>query len=214
MSDAVIGLLGVALGGLIAIAKEFIVGWTERQRVGRYAAMRIVCVLDEFIERCVWVVLDDGTSEGEPAGRSASGELYCYPVVDQPDPPRFPDDIDWTSIDADLMYRILALPNLARQTEAYISSEAEHSYPPDHDPIFNARWEGYANLGLEAIFLADKLRHEFKLPQLSIEMRDPNWDAGEFFRKKKLEIKNANLTSEKLENNMLDELGDVSKLKT
>ena len=109
------------------------------------------------------VVGDDGTSMGSPAGRTSSGEEFYEPQVQPPPPPSFANDIDWTSLDPTLMYRILALPNRAKETDRIISGRAEHSYPPYYDEIFDARQEGFTDLGLEALSIADQLRRDFKV---------------------------------------------------
>lgn len=190
MSDAVIGLAGVIVGVLAALGKDVVSYWTGRRNAGRYAAVRIVCVLDAYVEKCVDVVHDDGTTEGRPAGRTDSGEEYYSAQVDSPEPPVFADDIDWTSISPDLMYRVLALPNLAVKTERFISDASEHSYPPDYGEFFRARWEGYADLGLEAVSIATALRRQFNLPLTSMEVGNHNWDAARFLEKKKEELEN------------------------
>ena len=188
MNEAIIGFVGVLIGVIATVGKDAVSYWTVRRNAGRYAAVRIICVLDEFVEKCVDVVHDDGTSEGRPAGRTDSGEEYLSAQVDSPPPPVFADDIDWTSISPDLMYRVLALPNLAVKTERFISNASEHAYPPDYGEFFRARWEGYADLGLEALSIATALRRQFNLPLTSMEAGNYNWDAARFFRKKKEEL--------------------------
>lgn len=188
MTEAIIGFAGVLVGVVATLAKDFVSYWIGKRKAGRYAAVRIVCVLDEYVEKCVEVVHDDGTLEGQPAGRTDSGEEYYSAQVDSPAPPVFAGDIDWTSISPDLMYRVLALPNLAIRTERFISAASEHAFPPDYEELFRARWEGYADLGLEALGIANELRRQFKLPLTSMEAGNHNWDAARFFRKKKEEV--------------------------
>lgn len=188
MSDAIIGLAGVIVGVLAALGKDAVAYWTGRRKAGRYAAVRIICVLDEYVEKCVDVVHDDGTSEGRPAGRADSGEEYYSAQVDLPNPPVFADDIDWTSISPELMYRVLALPNLAVRTERFISDVNEYAHPPDYGEFFHARWQGYADLGLEALSIATALRRQFNLPLTSMEVGNHNWDAARIFQRKKAEI--------------------------
>lgn len=188
MNEAIIGFVGVLIGVIATVGKDVVSYWAGRRNAGRYAAVRIVCVLDEYVEKCVEVVHDDGTREGRPAGRTDSGEEYLSAQVDPPQPPGFAGDIDWTSINPDLMYRVLALPNLAVRTERFVSDASEHSYPPDYGEFFRARWEGYADLGLEALSIATALRRQFNLPLTSMEAGHHNWDAARFFRKKKAEL--------------------------
>jgi len=188
MNEAAIGFVGVLIGVVATIGKDVLSYWTGRRNAGRYAAVRIVCVLDRYVEQCVAVVGDDGTMEGRPAGRTDSGEEYYDPQVDSPEPPVFPDDIDWTSINPDLMYRVLALPNLALGTERFVVAASEHSFPPDYAEVFHARWEGYADLGLEALSITTALRRKFNLPEPSIAIGDPEWDSATFFREKKEQV--------------------------
>lgn len=206
MNDAVIGFIGVLVGVVATVGKDVVSYWTGRRNAGRYAAVRIVCLLDRYVEKCVEVVGDDGTAEGRPAGRTLGGEEYYDPQVATPEPPVFPDDIDWTSISADLMYRVLALPNLALGTERFIIAASEYSFPPDYAPVFQARWEGYADLGVEALSIVAALRRQFKLPEPSINIGDPEWDSGRFFREKKVELEKVREAERASSKVMWDEL--------
>lgn len=188
MSAAIIGLLGVILGSVLTSFKDLVAHFFTRRGNGRYAAVRIIALLDVYAQKCVSVVADDGTCEGRPAGRTGQGEEYYDAQVASPEPPVFPDDIDWRSISFKLMYRILSLPNTARETDRYISASAEHSFPPDYAEVFNARQEGYAYLGLEAVDLVSELRKEFGLPKASAKFWDWGWDAKEFLQAKVSEI--------------------------
>jgi len=188
MSEAIIGLIGVIVGSIITIAKDFIGALVERRRNARYAAIRIICILEEYAQKCVDVVSDDGTSCGQPAGRTSSGEEYYDPQVEQPNPPIYPEDINWKNISKKLLYRILMLPNVARETDRYISNSAEHSGPPYYEEVFEARQEGYANLALEALALAAELRREYGLPEATLKALNPDWNPKQYIEDKKKEI--------------------------
>lgn len=185
-----IALGGVLVGGLIS---GFIPWWKESrirssevERNGRYSAIRILAVLEEYAEKCAEVVSDDGTCEGQPAGRMESGEEYYEPQVATPAPPSFPDDVDWQSVgakDGELMYRILSLPNAAREADRYIASSAEHAFPPGYEEVFAARHQGYAYLGAQAVDLSKGLREAFSLPTIPNKPWDWGWDAEEYFQK-------------------------------
>jgi hypothetical protein len=56
---------------------------------------------------------------------------------------------------------------------------------------FEARLEGYADLGLEALSIADALRGTFKLPKLTIAIGNADWDSEQFLRDKKLNFRPA-----------------------
>ncbi len=182
MSTAVIGLLGVILGSVLTGLKDVIAHFFAKKRDGRYAAVRLIAVLDEYAQKCVSVVGDDGTAEGRPAGRTEHGEEYLVAQIDTPPPPTYPDDIDWRSISFGMMYRTLALPSTASETDRYISASSDHAHPPDFDEFFVARQEGYAHLGLEALSLIKDLRSEFDLPEPSAKFWDWGWDAEKYLR--------------------------------
>src|SRR3546814_7509156 len=98
MSAAIIGLVGVVIGSTLTWIKDLAAHLVKRRSNGRYAAVRIIAVLDEYAQKCVSVVGDDGTCEGRPAGRTEQGEEYYDPQVTSPEPPTFSDDVDWQSI--------------------------------------------------------------------------------------------------------------------
>src|SRR3546814_4946240 len=76
MSAAIIGLVGVVIGSTLTWIKDLAAHFFKRRSNGRYAAVRIIAVLDEYAQKCVSVVGDDGTCEGRPAGRTEQGEEY------------------------------------------------------------------------------------------------------------------------------------------
>ena len=180
MDSAVSGLIGVALGAVLAWGKDAWREWWERKRHASYLAVRLVCILDEFRNLCVEVVADDGTYHGE---RNPDGNL-C-PQIAAPDGISFPDDVDWKSIDVSLMYRILALPSRITtcNKEIYFISHAIAS-PPDFEEYFEERQYRYASLGLDAVDLAEKLRHTYDIPDCEFE----DWNPVESLRDKKTEI--------------------------
>src|SRR3546814_2107895 len=91
MSAAIIGLVGVVIGSTLTWIKDLAAHFFKRRSNGRYAAVRIIAVLDEYAQKCVSVVGDDGTCEGRPAGRTEQGEEYYDPQVTSPEPPTFSD---------------------------------------------------------------------------------------------------------------------------
>lgn len=207
MSEAIIGFLGVLVGASITIVKDAVAHWFNRRRRGYYAAVRIVCALDEFVEASVDVVDDDGTSYGSPAGRTEQGEEYYEPQVELPDPPQFPEDIDWTSINPELMHRCLALPNSVRETRRIIHNEAEHSSPPDYTEFFDARQLGYIALGLEALSIADALRTKFRLRTTQVALRYAEWNPREHFAERKAKIEKRQIAQQKRHEEMTRALG-------
>lgn len=188
ITAAIIGLVGVLVGSVITLAKDSIGAFIEKRSNTRYASIRIICILEEYAQKCVDVVSDDGTSYGRPAGRTSSGEEYYDPQVELPNPPIYPDDINWKNFSKKLLYRILMVPNIARETDRYISNSAENSGPPDYEEVFEARQEGYANLALEVLALVAELRREYGLPETTAQTLNTDWNPKQYLENKKKEI--------------------------
>jgi hypothetical protein len=144
MSEAVIGLIGVMVGALITGASEF---WKERRtrkKNAEYLAIRIVSLLDRYVEGCTEVAGDDGLCQGQP------DEDGCRRIqVEVPELHIQLIDVDWRSIPATLMYQILSFPNKIDAANHRIHGEFEHaSSPPDYEEGFEERRYQYALLGL------------------------------------------------------------------
>lgn len=182
MIEAIIGLVGVIVGSIIVVSKEAISTHMERRRSGRYAAMRIVSDLDQFIEVCVDIVYDDGTVMGHPAGRMPSGEAYAAAQVTCPTELTFPDEIDWKIIGSELMYRALALPNRLKQANRYVKFWGQNASLPHMDEYFEARQESYSELGLDALELAKDFRKKFGIPPQQNPSWVPNWNPQALFQ--------------------------------
>lgn len=62
MTEAIFGLIGVLVGSGISL---FQTHWMEKRandKNARYLAIRVVCILDKYLEDCAEVVNDDGLS--------------------------------------------------------------------------------------------------------------------------------------------------------
>jgi hypothetical protein len=127
----------------------------ELERHGRYLAIRVVCALDTFVNGCGDVVYDDGMlgNEHETVPREPTPTL------------NFPDDVDWKTVDPDLMYRALSLPNeIASADQAIDWVLWQIATSPDHEDFFTERVLRYGQLGLSALKLADDLRARYGIP--------------------------------------------------
>jgi hypothetical protein len=159
MTEAAFGLAGVIVGAFLA---WFQAAWSDRrtrERHARYLAIRVVCVLDRYLESCAEVAIDDGLCEGQP-----NAEGFLEPQVSLPPPPAFSDDMDWKSIPHELMYRLLSLPSEAEVANRMIAGAAEHDTPPDYASFFEERQYQYAKLGLRAFKLTDEIRKAYAIP--------------------------------------------------
>ncbi len=155
MNEAAIGLAGVLLGAFIALAKDIWSEWLARKQRARYLAMHAVCILDEYANRCTRVAMDDGQ-------RNEDGNLET--TMDLPSPPRYPLDVDWNSIDHELMYRLPSYPSRAEAANRIVESAYVNAFPPDYEVVYEARHYQYAKLGLDAIVLAQEIRQTYGIP--------------------------------------------------
>lgn len=187
-ASALIGLFGVIVGAVITIASEFIKEYTKRKRSASYSAIRLISILQAYMSACYNVVQDDGTSCGQPAGRTESGEMYHVVQVKTPDTLSFPDDIEWRSLDEQIMHRILAFPSSAQDTDKDIAAAAEISFLPDLEELFIARQLGYSQLGLEAITIVESLRQRYNIEAPIKSKLSPGFDYKRFFENKIQEL--------------------------
>lgn len=144
------------LGAFIALCGTWFFSSRDTEKSARYLAIRLVCLFDKYIEDCVAVVRDDGLCYG-----SRTQEGYLDPQVVSPGQPAYPNDVDWKSINHDLMYEILSFPSEVEAGDSSISFSWHISSPPDFDEFFEDRAFHYAQFGLRAYELAQKLRKKY-----------------------------------------------------
>lgn len=179
MTEALIGLAGVIVGALMTAAKDIWVEWRSRRKNAEYLAIRIVSMLDRFVEGCAGVAGDDGLSEGLP-NKEGVREIQ----VSAPEFEVQSLDVDWKSIPAELMYEILSFPDLISAVTHSVSRAFEFASPPDYEEGFEERQHQYASLGLKGSQISAKLRNKYRLP----EREHGDWDPIEYLRKAKERI--------------------------
>lgn len=166
--EALIGLVGVVIGAAITWAQGWWSARKARVEDARYLAIRVVCVLDKYLDACAEVVGDDGLAMGQ---RDKDG--YLSPQVPTPKPIEYPDDVDWLSVDHDLMYALLSLPNRCEAANGAVSFAMDNSFPPDFEDFFEERERRYIDLGLTTADLAERLRKTYAIPALTRGEWDP-----------------------------------------
>jgi hypothetical protein len=159
--SAISGFIGVLVGTAII---PWVRDYSSRKRAARYLAIRVVCILDKYLEDCAAVAMDWGREDPE-------GELETQ--VSAPSPPSYPSDLDWRSIDYVLMYELLSLPTMAEKAGSVVSAATEHAYGPDYREYFEERNFQYGTLGLKGFALAQRLRKEYTIPDLDFDQWDP-----------------------------------------
>jgi len=183
----IFGIGGVVIGSVLTIAKDSLSDHFKKKQSANYAAIHIVCVLDEFFDSCVDVVGDDGTEGGQSAGGTEYGESYLLPQVKPPSPPRYPHDIDWKSVKAGLMYRILALPNEVEEIRQYLADYRKHDWPPSRD-YFDERQKAYARLALNVLKIASEIRKTYGIPARPVHDWQEDWSAETWLGQRLSEI--------------------------
>lgn len=179
LTPAIFGLLGVFVGAVLATLKELWFGYRSDGRNARYLAVQVVGLLDRYVFACSEVVTDNGLSQGQ---RDAQGFL-----VAQVQAPKFNPEslsVEWRSIPVDLMYEILDLPYKAEVAAHIIEGASENSNPPDFEDFFEERQLQYAELGLQAAAISNRLRKLAKLPERSVA----HWDPIQWMKKHKADI--------------------------
>jgi hypothetical protein len=159
--SAASGLGGVWLGGRLTWKREALRETERIKKESGYLAILMVAHLDRFANGCMHVALDDGTSEGRPAGRDCQ---YHMATVETPTFDPLALNVDWKVLPSDLMYGILNLPYKSEQLINHIAGTLEFDDPPEYTEYFWARRYGFAELGLEVSELARELRLHAGLP--------------------------------------------------
>lgn len=155
------GITGVILGNSFVAIKEWLKDSKKDGRDSAYLAILVVSHLDRFANACWHVALDDGTSEGRPAGRD--GE-YHKVTVSAPDFSPLEIKVEWKVLPKDLMYDILQIPDMREHIENRLSGVWDFDDPPDYTEFFWTRQRDYAELGLHISAVAKKLRRYADMP--------------------------------------------------
>lgn len=182
MTEAIFGLMGVLLGSGISWFQSYWSDKRETKRKARYLAIRIVCILDKYLEDCASVVKDNGLSCGQ---RTAEG--YLKPQVKAPSPPFYPEDIDWKSIDHELMFQILSFPSEVEDGDRIIKATWDITGPPDFEAWFIERRFHYCQYGLMAYKLSDDLSRKYGIKKKTYNDWEPVEDLKEELQKATLE---------------------------
>lgn len=169
MESAIFGLVGVILGAVLTVAREW---WSQRVKDSKdaaFLAVQVVGQLDRFVAGCASVVSDDGLSEGRPDEQG-----YRRTQVT---PPKFEPEnfkVEWKSLPLELMFGVLDLPYKIGAANHSIEGAYEYqATPPDFEEFFEERQYQYALLGIEAARLSTALRHHAKLPLRVAKEWDP-----------------------------------------
>lgn len=156
MDKFLIGIVGVIVGALLSIIRDYINENRSKTKNARYLAVRIVGLLDQFISQCVDVACDTGRCD-------SSDNMVPTTKI----PTLNFDNIDgeWQSLSFNLMYEVLDFPNhLLTAKEAENAAYEYGDGAPDFNDVFNTRRYHFALLGMRADKLSMKLRNKYGMP--------------------------------------------------
>jgi len=180
MESAIFGLVGVVIGGLLTVAKEWWFQKLKTRKDSEYLSIQVFCQLERYVACCAEVVADDGLCDGQPDKNG-----YSTPQVKQPvfDPNSF--NVEWKSLPANLMYEVLDFPYKAELASQIVSSAFNFAAtPPDFCEGFEERQFQYATLGIAASQLATKLRNHVGLSVKSVG----DWNPVKYMEEQKSTI--------------------------
>ncbi|KWN75012.1 hypothetical protein WM23_26690 [Burkholderia ubonensis] len=179
---AVFGLAGVIVGAVMAFARELWFKRKQEQKDREYLAIRVTLQLERYVAGCTAVVADDGLYHGQPDENGAH-----QPQVEEPKFEPESLQVEWKSLPQDLMYEVLVeFPFWTERAKSRIDSEGDHAFPPEYEEWFEERQYQYADLGLKAAKLSEKLRMRIGLQ--SRPAPDADWDPLQFMAQRRAEI--------------------------
>jgi hypothetical protein len=158
--SAVSGLVGVGTGALLTFLKDKRAERIKDKRNTSYLAILVVTHLDRFANGCLHVAYDDGTSEGQPAGRDG----YYQTTVQSPEFAPLDIKVEWRVLPRKLMYDILEIPAKVEHLQNQLAGVMEFDDPPDYGEFFWRRRRNYAELGLKVSAVAKRLREFAEMP--------------------------------------------------
>lgn len=169
MESAIFGLVGVALGALLTVAKEWWFQSRKTKKDAEYLAIQVSCELERYLARCAEVAGDDGLRDGQTDENGYHSIQVEAPIFD---PKSF--GVEWRSLPGNLMYEVLDFPYQGEVARRHVAAAFEYdASPPDYSEGFEERQLQYAVLGIAASQLATKLRKHARLPVRSIGEWDP-----------------------------------------
>lgn len=172
-------ILGLWLASRLTEVRE---GKKEKVRIEKeaiYIAILLTAHLDKVITACIQVTFDDGTSEGQPAGRDR--ETY-QATTSSPEFDPLIIECDWRVLPTELMQGVLELSHKIERLNNKHAIIAEAEGPPDYGDYFETRQFDFAQLGLETAKLMSDLRKHAGIPFK--ELTDGEWSRSEMFTDK------------------------------
>jgi hypothetical protein len=173
MSEGVIAIVATIVGAFLAFFGD---SWREnrtKKRRATYLAIRTAIALDSFVESCASALSNNDDAYNQ--------RVYEDPSIsfDMPEKFQIPDDVDWTSVDLDIAYKILEIPKRDKEARAFI----EFVLDVGGDGR-DARDERFLGIALDAAALAKELRCLYPIPAIPPKEGTKDWDPVRVLQKK------------------------------
>ena len=163
MNETGIGLLGIFLGTGLMWFKDYVLERARIKKEATYLAIQVVWLLNKFVPNCHELIEATSVSEYK---RNSEG--FLLPTVNKLDPVIFSPDMNWKSLDKDLMFKILSFPNEVLLVEKEIFDCIYFDYYPDLSNFFEERTFRYTDLAEKAGGLEKTIRERYGIPVLRI----------------------------------------------
>jgi len=181
LDKATYGLIGVILGIVLTVFKEWWFDKAKSRKELEFLSINVICMLDSFVSSCVDIVCDDGLVYGQYNDQGSRSKQ-----VKAPDFQPQELDVNWKCLPRYLMYEVLNLRSEIEIANRQISAVFEYGDgAPDYYDAFQERQFQYASLGLKAHFITQKLRKTAKFPPEAVR----DWDLVDFLRDKKWTVR-------------------------
>jgi hypothetical protein len=167
-------LTGAIIGASLVWLGEFIKSKHNQSKDSHYLAVRLIPILEQFLDGCFDVSADDGV----PIGVSPSQVHEYSPQILAPEL-NLPDDVDWKSIDKCLTEEIMKLPVELFSINKSLSIDVEFA-EPDYSEFMYSRQLRFAKFSLKIDLLISKLKKTLK--QKPTEYSG-NWNPREWCQK-------------------------------
>lgn len=167
MTEAMAAFFGAFVGVGVMVIRDWVANSIAERQRAIYLAIRVVNALDPFVDDCAAVCQDNGYLG--PATERGEADT----TTEAPNAPRFPNDLDWRSIDHRLTFDILSLENKVSIAVKETAVASDNAFPPDYGEYFSIRSRAYTVLGLEAARIARNLRDIHDLPRRTFSGWNP-----------------------------------------
>lgn len=155
MSNFVSGLIGVGVGALLSAFIQWVTHRYDKRKRRQHLILLVCSILDDFCVDCREAMEEEGDEY----------TVHRGPLVPSPTSPAFPTEIDWTTIDQDLVRRILWLRHTVPKAERHLEHVwSEWANPPDYKEWFAFRRERCSEWLQEATELSAALRKKANPP--------------------------------------------------